>query len=196
MCSPVFIPVAIAGMAAVYQGVATLYGAKMQRSMLSAQHDIERQKYRETLEAGRYEAKKAGIQVHQALGAQKASMGASGTVSTTGSNLDVLAENAALGQMDVEIIKQNYQRQAYTHLQNITMLENQRKQVKYYAKVGMLGTLLTLSSSTAQTLSNAFQYQGNQQLVQSGQIQTQQTRMRTGSYSNPAYGPLPRYTRI
>lgn len=192
MCSPVFIPVAIAATAAVYQGVAGLYSSKYQRAMIGAQKDLERQKHDQTLIAGRLEAKRAAVAAHQALGAQKAAIGASGTVSTTGSNLDVIAENAALGQMDQEVIRTNYERQAYSHLQNITMLENQSKQVKWAGRMNLYGSLLTLSSATAQTLGTAF---SSQQMASNfQQTQPQTTRMRTGSYSpGQSYYRLPYY---
>lgn len=76
-------------------------------------------------EEGEQTAGVKGQQVRQTAGAQVAGMGASGVSANSGSNLDVRAGTAAIGQTDITNIRGRAARQAYGFETQATGFENQ-----------------------------------------------------------------------
>lgn len=109
----------------IASGYATSQSDKANAQIAQQNAGIATQNATFAAEEGEQTAGVKGQQVRQTAGAQIAGMGASGVSANTGSNVDVRASTAALGQTDLMNIRARAARQAYGFETQATGFENQ-----------------------------------------------------------------------
>jgi hypothetical protein len=110
--------IAAAGMSAygqMQQSQAQKAQAEYQSAVARNNQIIGEQNAADAMKRGEIEADKHRAKVQQLKGTQKAAMAAGGFEIDTGSNLDILADTAQMGELDALTILNNAEREAYQH---------------------------------------------------------------------------------
>jgi len=143
MCNAAF-AMGMSGAGGVLGFIANMYAGKTNRRLYQAEARIADQAALDTEAAGRQATRQQRVQTNQLVGSQRAGFGASGVDVNVGSALDVQVDTGKMGEMDAQLIKENYDKQAYGQRAQAEIL---RAQGWAAGKIGMLGATTTLASS-------------------------------------------------
>lgn len=101
----------------------------------------------DAIERGELDAKKMKRKTEQVIGAQRTSLAAQGVDVNKGSALDVQADAAYLGELDVQTIKSNAAKEAYGYRVQASDYRNRGKVAKREGEFGAFTTILGSAGS-------------------------------------------------
>lgn len=138
----------------IAQGRAASNSAKYNAAVAANNAIIADQNAKWASQEGNAKVSAQGIRNAQNMGTLKANQGASGVTVGTGSNAEVQASQAAIGQLDAMTIRSNAAREAYGYLTQSNSFKAQeqldRSQAKYAKQAGYLGAANSLLNQGAQ----------------------------------------------
>lgn len=128
MCWMALIPIAIAVVGGMQQGQAQDAEAKSASRDMRRNAMLSNQAANDANSRGRYDADLQRLRTGQAIGTQRTAQAANGGLVNEGSNAELQAETAQLGELDALTIANNAAREAYGYkVEAITGLSNARK---------------------------------------------------------------------
>lgn len=139
MCNPALIQMGIAVVGAIGQqqaGAAAKKAAEANAKIQTIMAD-------DALARGKIEEASQRRKTAAFKGRQAAAFGASGAEINTGSSADILADTAALGELDVLRIRSNAEREAFAHLSAAAIGTSAGINAQRTANVSSFGTILS-----------------------------------------------------
>lgn len=122
------------------------YGAYQEGEAKGEAHDYNAQVARENaqlaLEQGAEEERRVRVQGRKVVGEMRASYGASGVSSTSGSAVDALADSAAMAEMDALTVRRNAEIKSYQFNQQAGMEDRAARASRTGGKISAASTLL------------------------------------------------------
>lgn len=146
MCHPA-VPYVIAGLGAVYEGVAASEANKANKAITNYNIAVAQAKASQARRAGAVAAAEHRDKVRRLVGAQRANVGARGFDPDAGSYADLQTETWRLGEMDADVIRYNAEMAALGHESAIVdlRLRQDLDDMQTRAKIG--SSLLTAGNA-------------------------------------------------
>ena len=142
MCDPVIAGGAMLAMSGI-QAYTQYQQGKYASKVAEANADIATAQANDAINRGNAEAEQRRRETRQRLGTQAATMGATGEELSSGTALDVFADNAQFGTLDALTTVNNAQREAYGYQVHGMNAQAQGAAAQSAAKSSMTSTLLT-----------------------------------------------------
>ncbi|ARA01560.1 hypothetical protein AAHR70_001519 [Escherichia coli] len=142
MCDPVIAGGAMLAMSGI-QAYTQYQQGKYASKVAEANADIATAQANDAINRGNAEAEQRRRETRQRLGTQAATMGATGAELSSGTALDVFADNAQFGTLDALTTVNNAQREAYGYQVQGMNAQAQGAAAQAAAKSSMTSTLLT-----------------------------------------------------
>ncbi|HGW6903703.1 TPA: hypothetical protein ACNDWQ_001117 [Escherichia coli] len=142
MCDPIIAGGAMLAMSGI-QAYTQYQQGKYASKVAEANADIATAQANDAINRGNAEAEQRRRETRQRLGTQAATMGATGAELSSGTALDVFADNAQFGTLDALTTVNNAQREAYGYQVQGMNAQAQGAAAQAAAKSSMTSTLLT-----------------------------------------------------
>jgi len=140
-------------MGSIRQGEAAQRQYEYQAAMLESNAKAREKQASEEVAAGGAEEAKLRQKIAQLRGQQKATMGASGFRTDSGSNLETLLDTDEMGERDVESLRYNAQVKRWANLADAEDMRNQANLARYAGKdaaaAGRLGAFSSMIGTGA-----------------------------------------------
>lgn len=139
-------PTTILAVATLATGAFTAYqqnqAGKAQQQAFEQQAQIDRAGAADAMAAGDRETERMLWRTRQALGQQRAAIGASGLDPTFGTPLEILGETAAFGQMEMADARMNAARNAWGYEASAITNQNRGANARWEGRQQAIGTVL------------------------------------------------------
>ncbi|EHR9043339.1 TPA: hypothetical protein RPS69_001342 [Escherichia coli] len=188
MCNPAIALVAVT----VASTAASMYSqskqAKYQSAIADRNAEIAEDQAQDSINRGNIEADQRRREMRQRSGTAAATMGATGAELSSGTALDVFADNAQFGTLDALTTVNNAQREAYGYQVQGMNAQAQGAAAQSAAKSSMTSTLLTapLKAYGAYKLGggsiNPISKQGNTPMLSNSGFMNSDSRFKIGGY--------------
>lgn len=113
---------------------------------------VQQQQAKDALQRGEQAELHQRIRSAQAVGRQRAQMGAAGVGLSSGSPSQVLQDTAKLGELDALTVRNNAQREAYGHNVEEMNFKSDAKFARMKGRYGAASTLLTTGSNVSRDM--------------------------------------------
>lgn len=138
---------ALAAGSSLLSGIGGMQQSNYQAQVAMNNAAISRQNADAALESGNYSESIQRIKTGKLVGAQKTAYAANGIDVASGSAQDVMNSDAAMGEMDAQMLRYNAMREAYGYKQQAGQFEAEASMDRQAGRGKLLGGVLSAGSS-------------------------------------------------